>query len=818
MTFCTMRRLLVVWIIFCQASACRPKKPGASTATGTHECDDTCLAQAQPPMCIGTDDYFANYSWPEVFSICVQCHTAGGQADGTRFILKPDTIPNYIALDMAVVTDVMQIEQDGTPLMILKSTNSVDHGGNQQLSAGSKGLAILEETIARLKMPVVCPGDMAPLPLTQGVTLLDAYGTLKKATWQLVGRPPSAAEIAAVDAGGLDALDAVLGAQMNEPAFYDRLRDVYSDIFLTDGFRANNVSTNTGNIVNSDYYPPGAVDYWGGADWDWRSWPDGEGIRLVEALAREPVELVVRAVKNDLPMSEILTAKLRLLNAYSARFFKVPYQGAMVTSFAGIANPQAYVEVASVPVINEAMGTSEYAGILTTTAFLNRYPSSPTNFNRKRSRFTYKYFLNFDIMKTAPRIDASAVDLNAYPTRNNPQCTGCHSQIDPVAGAYMNEDECGYDYATYYQPPGAPSKSAECSDNGWVVSDHMFPPGVGAGTGNQLTLADRPTALEKLAAYVVGQPGFAEAMVSHAYVGLMNRGLLVAPADSKMPGYAALDAAFNAEKDALAALTKTFKDAGLKLKPVIIALVKSPSFRAADSDNAARLELLALGGGSLTTPEVLNRKVIAATGYGWRTHLWENVRTTGYQDLGPHDGSEQARLVLREEVKTLYGGLDGSFDGVKARQRLPSTLTAAIVDHMALEVSCISTTRDFDKPTASRLLFPKVEKSAIVSGDPTAADQAAIVQNIQYLHERFLGERLSADDPEIVATYQLLKGAKDDHAGAPAALDRPCSDDIDLGTGAAVAGGTTTDPTYMVRAWQAVIAYLLMDYRFVFEP
>lgn len=783
---------------------------------GSAECDEACRAQAETAQCLGTEAYFREYSWPEVFAICVQCHTTGKEADGTRFILKPDTIPNYIALNMQVVTDVMQIEQDGTPLMILKSTNSVAHNGGRQISAGSKSLAILEETIARLKQPVVCPDDTPPpRPVTEGVILHDPYGTLRKASWQLVGRPPTPAEVATVDQNGLAGVESVIDAQMNDDAFYERLREIFGDVLLTDGYRANNTHDNTGNIINSDYFPSNTVNYFGlvdngaggtvpGQDYDWRYWNNGEGIRLVEALAREPVEFVVYAVKNDLPMSEILTGKYRLLNSYSARFLGVP--------LGAVADPQAYVKVTSVPGINENGTSGEYAGILTTTAFLNRYPSSPTNFNRKRARFTYKYFLNFDIMKTAPRIDASAVDLDAHPTKNNPQCTGCHSQIDPLAGAFMNEDECGYDYSTYY---GA-AKGSDCNVNGWVDPQYMFPPGVSAAAQDALSLADRPKALEKLAAHIVTQPGFAEAIASQLYVGLMGRSLLQAPADPSMPGYASLDAAFNAEKATLQALTKAFSDGGLKLKPLVKAIVKSEAFRAKDADDAARLELFALGGGALTNPEILNRKIISTTGFGWYSALPLEYTNVGYQRLGMHDGTGEARLLQREQVKTLYGGLDGSYDGVKSRQRLPSTLTAAIVEHMALEVSCLATNRDFDKPTATRLLFPKVEKTLVVSGNASAADQAPIIDNLRYLHERFFGERLAANDPEILASYDLLKGARDDHASAGNNLERPCKNDVNPYSGAPVSGNGT-DANKMIRAWQAVIAFMLMDYRFVFE-
>ncbi len=770
-----------------------------------------------PAKCVGTDAYFRDTAWPQVFSICVQCHVAGGQAGGTRFTLKPSTVNDYITQNIQAVRGMMVYEQDGQPLLVLKPTAAVPHSGGVQIPAGSDKLDILEETLERLRSPVVCPGD-GPKPVTEGVTLADAYATLRKASWQLVGRPATPEEIAAIDKSGLAGLDAIIAAQMKEPAFDERLREIFSDVLLTDGFRPGN-NIGSASIVSSDYYPPGSVDYWGGPDWDTRSWANGEGIRLTEALAREPVEFVVQTVKADRPLSDILTSKHRLLNAYSARFFKVPYKSFPPgTSFDMIPNPQEYVVVPNVPNINEVNGSGEYAGIFTTSAFLLRYPSSPTNFNRKRARFTYKYFLNFDIMKAAPRIDASAVDLNDFPTRKNPQCTGCHEKIDPVAGMYMNQDECGYEASVFYRPPGSPKDNA-CPDQGWVPGDQMFSPGVASGDSNALPLADRPKALEKLASYVVGQPGFVEAIVSHVYIALMGRSLLKAPADPNMPDYAALDAAYNAEQAALAGFAKTFSAGGLLMKPLIIDIVKSEAFRAVRADDPTRLELLGLGGGGLTTPEILNRKIQAVTGITWRHHLAEVPQNSGYQPTGPHDGTNEAYLLLRTEMKTLYGGIDGSFDGVKVRSRQASTLTAAIVEHMALSASCESVTRDFDKPAASRKLFPHVESSLVPSGDASSPEQAPIIENIRYLHEMILGERLAANDPEILATYQLLVDAHNDgvQANVPAPLERPCANDMNLATGEIINGGTTQDPNYVIRSWQAVIAYMLMDYRFVFE-
>ena len=85
-----------------------------------------------------------------------------------------------------------------------------------------------------------------------------------------------------------------------------------------------------------------------------------------------------------------------------------------------------------------------HAGILNTKVFLQRYPTTPTNRNRARSRWTYYHFLGLDIEKSASRTtDPVALADTNNPTMNNPACTVCHSVLDPVAGAFQNYGDEG---------------------------------------------------------------------------------------------------------------------------------------------------------------------------------------------------------------------------------------------------------------------------------------------------------------------------------------------------------------------------------------
>ena len=85
-----------------------------------------------------------------------------------------------------------------------------------------------------------------------------------------------------------------------------------------------------------------------------------------------------------------------------------------------------------------------HAGILNTTTFLKRYPTTATNRNRARARWTYYHFLGVDIENSASRtMDPVALADTNNPTMHNPACTVCHTVMDPVAGAFQDYGDEG---------------------------------------------------------------------------------------------------------------------------------------------------------------------------------------------------------------------------------------------------------------------------------------------------------------------------------------------------------------------------------------
>ncbi|OOY48812.1 fibronectin type III domain-containing protein [Solemya velum gill symbiont] len=78
-----------------------------------------------------------------------------------------------------------------------------------------------------------------------------------------------------------------------------------------------------------------------------------------------------------------------------------------------------------------------------------------------------------------------------------------------------------------------------------------------------------------------------------------------------------------------------------------------------------------------------------------------------------------------------------------------------------------------------------------------------IKENIVYLHERLLGEKLSISDPEVERTFQLFRSVYHNNTPEDSGLEVYCE--------------TRNGSQSMRRAWNAVLAYLMSDFYFLHE-
>ena len=166
--------------------------------------------------------------------------------------------------------------------------------------------------------------------------------------------------------------------------------------------------------------------------------------------------------ENDLPYTEILTADYIMANPMTARAYGAStqfndpgdiheFKPSRIVSYyregdAGI-DFEYDPDLGAVRIIDPGSLITDYphAGILNTTSFLQRYPSTATNRDRARSRWTYYHFLGLDVEKSASRTtDPVALADTNNPTMHNPNCTVCHRVLDPVAGAFQNYGDDGF--------------------------------------------------------------------------------------------------------------------------------------------------------------------------------------------------------------------------------------------------------------------------------------------------------------------------------------------------------------------------------------
>lgn len=756
------------------AAACA----GALAMTGCTEDEPKDPGTTPPADCVSDEAFFEDQVWRPVLSTtCFGCHNAQGIASGSELVFQSQNQPGYLAHNMKEFANIASLERDGVSLVLLKPTGAIEHGGGTLIQDGDEKHKAISAMVERVKTPVDC-GDQPNTDgdFFDGVDMHSPEATLRKAALLLNGRLPTDAELTEVREGGDAAVETVLGRMMSEDAFIDRMKELFNDRFLTDKYLGGDDAT---NLLNSADYPERR---WY-RDLDDEVMPEEQRTAAQRytnnSVARAPLELVAHVIKNELPFGEVLTADYMMVNGMSARVY-----GIDDVNFDNAFDPNEWRpgRIAGIP----------HAGILTDPMFLNRFPTSATNRNRHRSRMVFDFFLATDVMRLAERpVDPTAItDFN--PTLYNPQCTVCHANIDPIAGAFQNWTSAGR-----YQSP----------ENGW--HQDMVPPGFGESI---MPGTSYGSSLQWLAQQIVSDPLFNLAIVHSLYRGLTGNDVLLPPSEySDAPGSQAKLKAYEAEQAELARIAKVFGDENQNVKEAIIALVKSPLFKAKGISAKAEsreAELGELGVARFLTPELLHRKIKAVLGFEWE-----------------NEGNGRDYLLSSNEFLIFYGGMNS--DTVTQRITSPNGLMSSIALRMANEMSCRVVPREFASAAEARRLLPLVETSFVPedeNGFEIPAAVAAIKENIRHLHRRVLGEELAIDDPEIERTYQLFYDTwKEGYTlrvadGITRDLNYRCRGTRDVnGEEVEDSARVSRDENYAIRAWMAVVTYMLTDYRFLHE-
>lgn len=742
----------------------------------------------------GVND-FENEVWTKVGAAqCLTCHRKGGDAGESPFVLTDLNRTALTArveamqLNRAAFARMAAVKEGDQSLMLLKVTGQFDHGGGEVLKRDSSGYRVLAEFVRRANgqgggFATATEANSKLPPFFDGVVMLDDRRLLRRATLSLAGRLPTEAEFAAIAKDGRDALPAILDAVMKEDAFYDRLREGYNDIFLTLGIDGNADAT----VLAYEHFEKTRLWY---QKHDLSHIKDEKerlqaGYKLANeyraALLGEPMKLIEHIVRNDRPFTEIVTADYIMVTPYSARGYGVFDE--MKDQFKNPEDPFDYVPVKLKALVgrnksenqDSETGFYPHAGLLSTFQYLTRYPTTETNRNRLRARMYYQHFLGVDVLELAARVSDAAAATAKYkvPTMEAAECVVCHKTLDPVAGMFQDYWRFDANFATYGKRKG-----------GWFTD--MF----GAGyEGEDLPGDQRWRALQWLGERTAKDPRFAVAMTEHVYYILTGRKVLLPPKDFDDPIYPARQRAYAEQRRQTEAIATRFVASRFNLKDAFKCWIMNDFYRAdglatSIAEPCRRAELDDIGLMRLLSPEQIERKVGAVFGEKWGR--------------------------LHEQLATLYGGIDSK--EVTDRATDPSGAMGSIQRTLSNDVACKHVNRDFNKPAHERLLFPHIEPDVL----PKASTEAdlAIRKTAVHLHERILGRHDAADSADIERTVQLFTAIVQEASEQKGLEKREtyhCRSNRDN------PGSSSDDPHYTIRAWRAVVTYLLRRPEFLYE-
>lgn len=523
-----------------------------------------------------------------------------------------------------------------------------------------------------LLLLLACRQDPAPPPAVPAATVDHTV----RASLAVRGVRPTVAELEAV-ARQPAALEALVRGWLDDPAFAESVRDQHA-------FHLGLRTANIGKVP-----PLGPVSGYDLGD-------------LAHSLDEAPLYLIADIVTSGRPYAEVLTTADTMADPITAAVH-------------GLAYDPSGPEWQRTPWTDGRPA----AGILSDTAFNQRYMSSNTNFHRSRAAAGLATFLCQDLLAASTPTLFDPVGAEDA-VREDPQCLACHQALDPAASAFWGLHP--YILSSWVLE----SYRGGCPDDGFC---YPLPFWDGAEKDDWQTHDLKEPAwggepvdgLAGLARAWTEDPAFDRCTARRFHAWHTGRHVDDVP------------------DEVVAELTEVLRAHDGDVRELVVASVLHD-----DLVEAPR---------RLLRPEELARTVERLTGYRWEG---DPDAVGGACVVGCYGMVDLARSDAHG-FRTLLGGVDG-WDVLEPADA-PNPTHALATDWLAVEAAAHVVATDPTLP----------EPKLFVHVDPTgSAGPDKVRDQLAHLHAAILGELLPPDAAEVQRTEQLFRAveAEEGPAGA----------------------------------------------------
>ncbi len=705
-------------------------------------------------VCAQAVDSFDLYlSGPQklIDSVCAPCH----QNNKSSMRLYPGNHEH----NTATLLERSRLEVEGVPLPLIKMTGGEKHGGGQVTTSDSKEYEAFADWIdmGMSKADGVtntnCTTDESHRELWSRLVLLSDTQTVHRAYQQIAGVHAKKALLEKVGSGKQSLRSALL-AMLKESSVEAWVKELED---------ADNLHTRKywgySDFLSGDRYP--SKNFWeteGFSEQEKYAWQTC----AEQAIGQEAVNTIWQFFKSGRPYTQLACTSIAV-NPCSARSY-----GMDLSIFKDPRDFNEFVMLNPPDVPNSG-------GILASNVFAARWPTTPTNRSRNRSRYWYSRTLNIDILARGTR----PVDVNAVaafnPVMNEDGCTKCHEDVDPVAQMFdMSWDNMGI---------------AVIEDN--ETHADMFAPGI--GQDHPLPFSERAQALSWAGKLVCTDPDlrmqFRTAAIRRYFTAITGVTIHARPTDPEQPFFESLTQGVKQQERFLSSLREIMEKKQDDIREVVVEILLSPWFRTStvsgDVTHEESAQLSVLGRPCTITPHALNR-VVESLGFNWMNENGSPYLTSADHFLFYTGGSDS------DQVLTPLCDTNG--------------FRALVEDRLGHEFACRMTSADFEQEPDKRVFFPLVspDDSPTYKGELIPGIIERIQANLQHLSDLFASRVLTPEELSDWTDFAISTQA----ACLKAMTDETWSENI---PSPCQTENIRTDPLCVLTMWRTVLDVMITE-------